>query len=77
MIKTLDFRLKEAALTISVRHLLPLRKHNPQRTARRILSLYSEVYGLQVQPLLAELTALLETEGESEIEAWLSSHFTC
>lgn len=77
MIKTLDFRLKEAALAISVRHLLPLRKRNPQRTAMHILSLYGEVYGQQTQSLLTELTALLKTEGEAEIEAWLSSHFTC
>lgn len=78
---TLNIKLQQAALSISVKHLLHSQKQSPGKTAEQLLKLYCEAYGLKdtdyrKHTLLTPLTERLSTEDAGSIISWLNHEFT-
>lgn len=78
---TLTIKLKQAALSISVKHLLHSKKQSPGKTAEQLLKLYCEAYGMKDtdyinHTLLAPLTERLLKEDAGSIIRWLNHEFT-
>lgn len=78
---TLNNKLREAALTISVKHILHSRKQAPEKTAEQLIKLCSEAYGItklsyMENDFLSVLTEKLAKEDETAVFSWLKNHFS-
>lgn len=76
----INIKLKETALSISIKHIIKNKNLSSKKMAQRIISLYNELFNLENCPTIFDLEALsnyldnLEIIDEVKIIQWLNSN---
>lgn len=77
---SLDKKLKQAALSVALRHMLKNKEKSKERTCRNIIELGKElsskpILETDLSSLYKELIGIIDDSGEEKLKSWIINAF--